>query len=189
MNNILGDDLKYETIVLGGGCFWCTEAIFKMLKGIVSVEPGYAGGHTATPSYDEVSTGTTGHAEVIKIKYAYRVISLDDILTVFFATHDPTLLNQQGDDVGNQYRSIILYNSEQQKEKAIHFIKNLNMSTEIGKPILTEIKPLENFYEAESSHKDYYKNHPEQAYCQVVINPKLKKVKKDFARLLSHKAT
>ncbi|MDP3883236.1 MAG: peptide-methionine (S)-S-oxide reductase MsrA [Candidatus Staskawiczbacteria bacterium] len=187
MNNILTDDFKYETIVLGAGCFWCAEAVFKMLKGIISVDTGYAGGHKENPIYEDVSAGTTGHAEVVQIKYNPRIISLDDIFTVFFATHNPTTLNKQGADEGEQYRSIILYTDEDQKEKAKNFIRKLNLSSKRGKPVVTEVRQLDAFYEAEIHHKDYYKKHPEQKYCQVVINPKLNKVKKKFAKLLKTK--
>ena len=135
-----------ETIILGGGCFWCTEAVFKMLKGIISVEPGYAGGTKENPTYHDVSLGKTGHAEVIKIEYNPKIIPLETILTVFFASHDPTTINQQGNDFGEQYRSIILYANEKQKETSEKFIKNLNNSSKLGKPIVTEVKPLDKFY-------------------------------------------
>lgn len=193
---------KIETAVLGGGCFWCTEAVFKMLKGVVSVMPGYAGGSTpststqggeqsrtigspqAAPTYEEVSSGQTGHAEVTKIEYDPKVISYDDLLTVFFATHDPTTLNRQGSDVGEQYRSIILYSSPEQKKASEDFIKKLNKSHKEGNPIVTEVKPLKHFYEAESYHRDYFAKNPDKPYCQVVINPKLKKAKEKFKTLL-----
>lgn len=174
-----------KTIVLGGGCFWCTEAVFKLLKGIVSIKSGYAGGTKENPTYEEVCSGTTGHAEVVEIKYDPEIISLEKILTVFFASHDPLTVNRQGNDVGEQYRSIILYTTEEQKVAAQNFIDELNKSSKEGFPITTEVKPLEKFYEAEKYHQDYYKNHPEIAYCQVVINPKLEKVKAEFAELLS----
>lgn len=185
MDDFVEDDFNKETVVFGGGCFWCTEAIFKMLKGIISVEPGYAGGEKVNPTYEEVISGETGHAEVVKIIYNSKIISFDDLLTVFFATHDPTTLNRQGNDIGGQYRSIILYTTPEQKIKAKKFIEELNKSSKKGKNIVTHLTPLTVFYEAESEQKDYYKKHPEQAYCQVVINPKLKKVKKEFAKLLA----
>jgi peptide-methionine (S)-S-oxide reductase len=187
MNNILNDDLKYETIVLGAGCFWCTEAVFKMLKGVISVSPGYAGGEKANPIYEEVHSESTGHAEVVKIKYDPKIISFDDILTVFFATHNPTTLNKQGNDVGSEYRSIILYTDDQQKKRIEKFIQTLNASGDKGKTIVTEVKMLGTFYDAEAEHKDYYKNHPEQSYCQIVINPKIEKVKEQFSELLNRK--
>jgi len=177
-------DNNIETVVLGGGCFWCTEAVFKMLKGIVSVEPGYAGGNNPNPTYEQICNGDTGHAEVIKIEYDIKIISLESILTVFFATHDPITKNRQGNDVGEQYRSIILYTNENQKKIAEKFIEELNSSTEKGNPIVTEIKLLNEFYSAEDYHKNYYENNKNQSYCQVVINPKLKKVQEKFAELL-----
>jgi len=184
MDDIFEESLNRETIVLGGGCFWCTEAVFKMLKGVISVESGYAGGNKENPMYGEVISGKTGHAEVIKIEYDPQIISFIKILTVFFATHDPTTLNRQGNDIGEQYRSIILYTSNEQKKQIKKFIKNLNNSSKRGKEIVTEIMALDNFYQAEKEHRDYYKNHPEQAYCRVVINPKLKKVQEKFIELL-----
>ena len=176
--------LNKETIVFGGGCFWCTEAIFKMLKGVISVDPGYAGGSTNNPTYSEVSSGKTGHAEVIKIEYDPSIISLNDLLTVFFATHDSTTLNRQGNDIGEQYRSIILYTNEEQKETSEKFTEEINKSSEKGYPIVTEVKELNKFYFAEQYHKDYYENNKNQNYCQVIINPKLAKVQEKFAKLL-----
>ena len=134
-----------KIIVLGGGCFWCTEAVFKMLKGVISVEPGYAGGHKENPTYEEVCSGNTGHAEAIKIEYNPQIISLKTLLTVFFATHDPTTINRQGNDVGEQYRSIILYSTDEQKKISEDFIKELDNSSSEGKPVVTEVKKLENF--------------------------------------------
>jgi peptide-methionine (S)-S-oxide reductase len=183
-------DKQIKTAVFGGGCFWCVEAVFKMLKGVISVSPGYAGGTPPAsgrnPTYDEVSSGTTGHAEVAKIEYNPSEISFNDLLTVFFVSHDPTTLTRQGNDVGTQYRSIILYSDDEQKTEAEKFIKNLNDSSKEGAPVITEIKPLEKFYEAEDYHKNYYENHKEAPYCQIVINPKLEKVKKEFAALLQN---
>ena len=173
-----------ETLVLGGGCFWCTEAVFKMLKGVISIEPGYAGGSIDNPTYEKVSTGQTGHAEVVKIVYDPSAVSEEALLTVFFASHDPTTLNRQGNDVGEQYRSVILYTTEGQKKISEKFIQDLNNSAEVGKLIITEVKPLAIFYPAEDYHKDYYANNKNQAYCQVVINPKLRKVQEKFANLL-----
>ncbi len=173
-----------KKIVLGGGCFWCTEAVFKMIKGIISIMPGYAGGTVAQPTYEAVCNGTTGHAEVVRIEYDPSIISFNDILTIFFASHNPTTMNRQGHDVGTQYRSIILYSSEEEKVEAEKFITELNNSAELGDPIVTEVKPLETFYEAEEYHRDYYAKHPEQAYCQAVINPKLAKVKEKFGKFL-----
>lgn len=173
-----------KSIVLGGGCFWCTEAVYKMIKGIISIMPGYAGGTVAQPSYEAVCNGTTGHAEVVRVEYDPSIISFNDILTIFFASHNPTTMNRQGHDVGTQYRSIILYSTEEEKVEAEKFITELNNSAELGDPIVTEVKPLETFYEAEEYHRDYYAKHPEQAYCQSVINPKLAKVKEKFGKFL-----
>lgn len=173
-----------ETVIFGGGCFWCTEAIFQELRGVISVMPGYAGGQAENPTYDKVSMGNTGHAEVIKIEYNPGQIKYKDLLTVFFATHDPSTLNRQGNDIGSQYRSIILYTTEEQKHQAEEFIKKLNESSLEGKPIVTEIKPLDKFYEAEDYHREYYRKNTTQPYCQIVINPKLEKLQKEFADLL-----
>lgn len=175
---------RTEIAVFGGGCFWCTEAVFGELKGVISVMPGYAGGRKENPTYEEVCGGTTGHAEVIKIVYEPAQISFADLLTVFFATHDPTTRNRQGNDVGTQYRSIILYANEKQRKEAEEFIEKLNQADE--KPIITELKPLENFYEAEEYHREYYFKNREQPYCQVVINPKLEKLKERFEELLKN---
>ncbi|MDO8620150.1 MAG: peptide-methionine (S)-S-oxide reductase MsrA [bacterium] len=173
-----------EIAVFGGGCFWCTEAVFKMLKGVHSVLPGYAGGTTKNPTYEEVSGGKTGHAEVIRIEFDPTQISLHDLLTVFFASHDPTTRNRQGNDVGTQYRSVIFYTTPEQKKIAEEFIKELNASNKLGKPIVTELAPLGSFYEAENYHKDYFATHPGNPYCELVINPKLQKVQEKFAELL-----
>lgn len=176
--------MKCETILFGGGCFWCTEAVFKMLKGVLSVEPGYAGGSKAKPNYEEVCSGATGHAEVIKIEYDAGVVSLETLLTVFFASHDPITKDRQGNDVGTQYRSIILFQNQEQKDICKKFITDLNNSSQLGAPITTEVKMLDIFYPAEEYHKNYYENNKQQSYCQVIINPKLKKVQEKFAELL-----
>ncbi|PIR69379.1 MAG: peptide-methionine (S)-S-oxide reductase [Candidatus Niyogibacteria bacterium CG10_big_fil_rev_8_21_14_0_10_46_36] len=176
--------MNKKVIVFGGGCFWCTEAVFKMLKGVLSVTPGYAGGTTKDPSYEDVSAHKTGHAEVVRIEYDADIMPLHDLLTVFFATHDPTTPNRQGNDVGEQYRSIILYTDEEQKKEAEAFIEKLNGSMEEGEPIITAIQPLDAFYEAEDYHKDYFEKNPQNPYCQIVINPKLDKVQKEFAELV-----
>ena len=173
-----------ETAVFGGGCFWCTEAVFKMLKGVKSVLPGYSGGAKPNPTYEEVCGGQTGHAEVIEIKYDPAQIKFRDLLTVFFATHDPTTMNRQGADVGTQYRSVIFYTTEAQRDEAAEFIAELNESSEAGSPIVTEIVPLDKFYPAENYHRDYYAKNKGNPYCEVVINPKLQKVQKEFAKLL-----
>ena len=173
-----------DTAVLGGGCFWCTEAVFQLIRGVQKVEPGYAGGTAANPSYDQVSTGTTGHAEVAKITFNPAEISFREILEIFFGTHDPTQLNRQGADVGTQYRSIILYHSPQQKTTAEQIIAELTAEKVYSKPIVTEVKQLQVFYVAETYHQDYYKKHPQAPYCQVVIAPKIAKLQKTYVSKL-----
>lgn len=173
-----------ERIVFGGGCFWCTEAVFKMLKGVVSVTPGYSGGGMLAPTYERVSSGTTGYAEVVEIVYEPKVIKLEDLLTVFFASHDPTTLNRQGADVGTQYRSVIFYENITQRDICQKFIEDINASNKDGAKVVTDVSELKNFYKAEDYHLDYYKNNPNNYYCQVVINPKLEKVQAKFANLL-----
>ena len=174
-----------KTIVLGGGCFWCTEAVFKMLEGVISVTPGYTGGKISNPNYETVSLGKSGHAEVVKVDYDPKAVNFRDLLTVFFASHDPTQVNRQGADIGEQYRSIILYTNEDQKKAALNMIAEINASSEKGASIVTEVKQLEKFFEAEDYHRDYYAKNADQPYCQAVINPKLEKVKKKFAELLA----
>lgn len=174
--------------VFGGGCFWCTEAVFEELNGVISVTAGYAGGSTSAggekPNYEEVSTGKTGHAEAIKIKYDPKKISYQDLLTVFFYTHDPTTPNRQGADIGEQYQSVIFYIDEQQRQQAENFIQQLTTNKAYDKPIVTKIKPLENFFEAEDYHQNFYKNNPEKPYCRLVIAPKVEKLRKQFQNLL-----
>jgi peptide-methionine (S)-S-oxide reductase len=177
-----------KVAVFGGGCFWCTEAVFKILKGVSLVKPGYAGGTTENPTYENVSNGTTGHAEVIYIEYDPSLVAYRDLLTVFFGSHDPTTLNRQGNDVGTQYRSIVLYANEEQKKDAENVIKEINDSHDGGMPVVTEIKPLEKFYDAESYHQDYFALHKDAPYCQIIINPKLEKIQKQFANLLKDHA-
>ncbi len=167
-----------EKVAFGGGCFWCTEAVFKMLKGVSKVLPGYAGGAAEDATYGKVSSGTTGHAEVTYLEYDPKQISFRDLLTVFFASHDPTTVNRQGSDIGPQYRSAIFYTTPEQKAESEKLIKELDA--------VTELAPLERFYEAEDYHKDYFASHPEQAYCQVIINPKLEKIQKEFSQLLKN---
>lgn len=172
-----------DTAVFGAGCFWCTEAIFEELKGVQSVEAGYAGGTVENPTYEQVCSGTTGHAEVARIIFDPSVISYDDLLEVFWTTHDPTTLNRQGADVGEQYRSVIFYLSDKQKESA-EKSKN-NVAPQIwNDPIVTSIEPLKNFYIAEDYHQDYYNNNQTKGYCQYVINPKLEKFRKKFKEKL-----
>ena len=173
-----------ETAVFANGCFWCTEAVFSSLKGVSSVVPGYSGGTMADPTYEKVSDGNTGHAESIKIEFDPSVITYDDLLAVFFNTHDPTTLNRQGNDVGTQYRSAIFYANDEQKKKAEALVKELNDSKAYDKDVVTEVQPLEKFYEAEDYHHEYYAHNADQPYCQLVIAPKLEKLQKKFAELL-----
>ncbi|KKW22588.1 MAG: peptide-methionine (S)-S-oxide reductase [Candidatus Taylorbacteria bacterium RIFCSPHIGHO2_02_49_25] len=190
---------KFERAIFAGGCFWCTEAIFKMLKGVRSVIPGYTGGSAglpqAPPTYEQVSSGKTGHAEVVKITYDPQLTTYHDLLTVFFASHDPTTRNRQGSDVGTQYRSAIFYTTQKQKQIAEDFIREINNSNKLnlpaasgaaqaGKPIVTEVVPLDVFYPAEDYHRDYFAKNPENSYCELIINPKLEKVQKEFIKLL-----
>ncbi|HVM76850.1 MAG TPA: peptide-methionine (S)-S-oxide reductase MsrA [Candidatus Paceibacterota bacterium] len=177
---------KTEIAIFGGGCFWCTEAVFSELRGVISVMPGYAGGTVKNPSYEQVCTGSTGHAEVIRIEFDPAQISFHDLLTVFFATHDPTTLNRQGNDVGTQYRSAVFYTNAAQKTEALKFIKELAASDPGGKPIVTEVTPLspDAFYPAEDYHRNYFKNNRSAPYCQVIIEPKVEKLQEKFAELL-----
>lgn len=176
--------MKTEIAVFGGGCFWCTEAVFKMLKGVVGVQSGYAGGTVANPTYDQVCSGKTGHAEVIRIEYDPSQVPFETLMTVFFASHDPTTLNRQGADEGTQYRSAIFFTTPDQKTAAEKFIADLNASSDKGARIVTEVSPLDRFYLADPYHQNYFARNQEQMYCQVVINPKLEKVQQKFADLL-----
>lgn len=170
-----------DTAVFGAGCFWCVEAVFTELKGVLEVMPGYTGGHVDKPDYKLVCTGTTGHAEVARVIYDPNVITYDELLEVFWQTHDPTTLNRQGHDVGTQYRSAIFYTNEEQRAKAEAYKAELDRSGAFDRPIVTEIVPLKVFHAAESYHKDYYANNPEQGYCQMVVRPKVEKFRKVFA--------
>ncbi|MCL4364405.1 peptide-methionine (S)-S-oxide reductase MsrA [Patescibacteria group bacterium] len=169
----------------GGGCFWCTEAVFQSLKGVVKVTPGYAGGLSKNPNYLEVSSGETGHAEVVEVKFDPKAINYDNLLTVFWNVHNPTSLNRQGNDIGSEYRSLILYVDDVQKVKALRSLARLRLEKQYNGNIVTEIKKLVTFYEAESYHKDYYRKHQDEPYCQIIINPKLDKLKKQFSRLVN----
>src|SRR6202166_5078756 len=173
-----------EIAVFGGGCFWCTEAIFEQLDGVKSVMPGYAGGTVKNPTYRQVCTGKTGHAEVVRIEYDPARLPYRDLMTVFFATHDPTSLNRQGADVGTEYRSVIFYTTDEQKRQAEGLIAQLNGSDPRGNPIVTEVSPLEAFYEAEDYHREYFRNNSAAPYCQFVIAPKLTKLHKNFSEML-----
>jgi peptide-methionine (S)-S-oxide reductase len=177
-----------ETATFGTGCFWCTEAIFKELEGVISVMPGYSGGHTVNPTYKEVCSGETGHAECTQIVYDPTKISYDELLEVFFKVHDPTSLNRQGNDVGTQYRSVIFYHSDEQKRLAEKYKTELDRSGAYDKPLVTQIAPLEKFYPAENYHHDYYEyNKDKNPYCAVVIRPKLEKFRKVFGEKLKAK--
>jgi peptide-methionine (S)-S-oxide reductase len=169
-----------EIATLAAGCFWCTEAAFSIIKGVERIEPGYTGGTVTNPSYGEVSSGTTGHAEAAQIYFDPEVISYKEILEIFFTMHDPTSLNRQGADIGTQYRSAIFYHNQQQKEVAEKLIAELTEEKIWDKPIVTEVMPLKVFYNAETYHKDYYKKHPKEPYCQAVIAPKIAKLQHRF---------
>lgn len=172
---------KTETAVLGGGCFWCTEAIFSSLKGVASVMPGFAGGTAEQPTYETVCSGTTGHAEVVKIEFDPAQISFHDLLEVFFALHDPQTRNRQGADVGEQYRSIILSADAAQQRAARAYLRELTESKAFDRPIVTQVVALTKFYPAEGYHRNYYANNADQPYCEVVISPKLAKLREKFA--------
>ncbi len=175
---------ELEMATIGGGCFWCVEAIFQDVKGIHQVVSGYAGGAVPDPTYKQICTGTTGHAEVTQITFDPSEISYEDILYIFWRTHDPTTLNRQGADVGTQYRSIILYHNEQQKGVAERLKMETDQSGLWSAPLVTEIAPLTTFYAAEDYHQNYYKDNPFQPYCMVVIDPKVRKFRKSFANKL-----
>jgi len=175
---------KREVAVFGGGCFWCTEAVYKQLKGVISVEPGYAGGITENPTYQQICTSTTGHAEVIRVEFDPQVISYKKLLEVFWNTHDPTSLNRQGNDVGSQYRSIILYSSEEQRKTTLKARMQMEENGSFSKPIVSEITSLKKFYPAEDYHRDYFSNHQSQPYCKMIIRPKLQHFSKEYAKLL-----
>ena len=170
--------IKTSKIIFGGGCFWCTEAVFALFKGVIKTMPGYAGGTTNNPTYEDICTGETGHAEVLEIEYDPKLIELETLLDIFFTMHDPTTLNRQGADFGTQYRSIILYISPEQKEKTQNFIKKIQK--DFSEPIVTEIKKLDKFYPAEGYHKNYYAKNPLQPYCSLTISPKVEKIKKTY---------
>jgi peptide-methionine (S)-S-oxide reductase len=170
-----------ETAVLGGGCFWCLEAVFDKLEGVLSVESGYMGGHVEKPTYRQVCEGNTGHVEVVRVSFDRDKLSYDDVLEVFFAIHDPTTLNRQGNDVGDQYRSVIFYNSEEQRQEAQTAIARLNAAHAFPAPIVTTVEPSKQFHMAEEYHQEYFTNNPYQPYCQLVVSPKVKKFQQKFA--------
>lgn len=169
-----------ETVTLGGGCFWCLEAIFLELKGVRSVESGYSGGTMASPSYQDVCTGTTGHAEAVQVVFDPAILSLHDLLSIFFTVHDPTTLNRQGADTGSQYRSVIFYRDNAQKAVAASVMKEIADAKIWDRPIVTELAPFEAFYKAESYHDRYFERNPDQGYCRVVIAPKVQKFREKF---------
>lgn len=173
-----------EKIILGGGCFWCIEAIFQQLRGVTKVTSGYAGGDMANPNYQQVSTGTTNHAEVVQIEFDPTQILLEDMITVFFTMHNPTTVNQQGNDVGSQYRSIILYTQPEQLPIINAVKEQFTKETIYAKPIVTEVVSLTTFYPAENYHQNYYATNSNEPYCSVVISPKLAKLKAKYAKLL-----
>ena len=184
VDSLMSDLSKLKTLVLGGGCFWCIETIFQDIRGVEYVESGYSGGNTPNPTYQEVCTGKTGHAEVVRITYNPEVISLDQLLTVFFHIHDPTTLNRQGADIGTQYRSVIFYSDENEKNTAIRIMDEITSQKLWDDPLVTELSPLSEFYRAEEYHQNYYKKNPDKSYCSLVIAPKLRKFYRDFPHLL-----
>ena len=180
MNNIENK----ETATFGNGCFWCTEAVFQLLDGVISVTSGYSGGTTANPDYKSICTGLTGHAECLQIIYDPAKISFEDLLEVFWKTHDPTTLNRQGNDIGTQYRSVIFYHDEEQKAIAETYMEQLDKSGIFAKPIVTKLEPFTTFYPAENYHQDYYLQNGAAPYCQFIVKPKVEKFKKEFNKKL-----
>jgi peptide-methionine (S)-S-oxide reductase len=182
-------DNKLQTAILAGGCFWCLEAVYDEVKGVKSVESGYTGGHVENPSYKQVCTGMTGHAEAVRITFDPDVVSYRDLLNVFFGIHDPTTLNRQGADVGTQYRSAIFYENEEQKKIAEEVIQNLEEQKIFDKPIVTRLEKLDQFYEAEDYHQEYFANNPYQPYCMAVVAPKVSKFRKHYMDMLKKEQT
>jgi peptide-methionine (S)-S-oxide reductase len=172
-----------QTIVLGGGCFWCTEAVFKEVRGVTDVESGYSNGEAERPSYEQVCTGRTGHNEVVKLTYDPAQVSLRQLLEIFFVVHDPTQLNRQGNDVGTQYRSGIYYTTEEQKQVAEDMVRALSQEKLFGKPIVTEVQPVTHYFPAEEYHQDFFEKNPDQGYCMAVAAPKVAKFRKTFTEL------
>ena len=184
---MMTDGRRVETATLAGGCFWCLDGAFRDLEGVISVRSGYAGGHLADPTYEQVCEGTTGHAEVVEIVYDADVISYRDLLEIFFSLHDPTTLNRQGQDVGTQYRSAVFYHDEGQKAAAEDIIAELETRDAYEDPIVTEVAALDAFYPAEDYHQDYFRQNPANGYCQVVVAPKLAKFRKRYAELIARR--
>ncbi|RZM24500.1 MAG: peptide-methionine (S)-S-oxide reductase [Pedobacter sp.] len=187
MCNVQAQNSKLQKATFGMGCFWCSEAVFQRLEGVVSVRSGYEGGDVPSPSYEDVCTGTTGHAEVIELTYDPSKISYDDLLAVFWKSHDPTTLNRQGADVGTQYRSVVFYNTPEQKATAEQYKAELNKTNAYGKPVVTAITKAQPFYVAEAYHQDYFNKNSDQPYCRLVILPKLEKLDKVFKAKLKKK--
>jgi peptide-methionine (S)-S-oxide reductase len=181
-NGKINPDMGKEVVTLAGGCFWCLEAIFREVKGIEKVVSGYSGGTAVNPSYNEVCSGATGHAESVQLTFDPKTISFKEILAIFFGVHDPTTLNRQGADVGTQYRSAIFYHNQEQKRAAEETIKQLNASKTWGAPVVTQVAPFKDFYPAEGYHQEYYARNPENPYCNVVIAPKLDKFRKQYLK-------
>ena len=177
---IQATNVKSDTVTFGTGCFWCTEAIFQDVEGVISVESGYSGGHVANPTYEQVGSGSSGHAECLNIVFDPAKVTYDELLEIFWQTHDPTTLNRQGNDIGTQYRSVIFYHNQQQKEVAEKYKKELDKSGAYDKPIVTTLEPFTRFYRAENYHQNYYNENGSQPYCQFVIRPKVEKFRKVF---------
>ena len=173
-----------DTLVLGGGCFWCTEAVYVQVRGVLDVESGYSNGHAPKPSYEQVCSGTTGHNEVVKLQYDPSVVSTRELLEIFFLIHDPTTLNRQGNDVGTQYRSGIYFSTPEQQQVAQDLVAELNAAQVYGRPIVTEVLPLANYHAAEDYHQDFFARNPHQGYCLAVAAPKVTKFRQTFARLV-----
>jgi methionine-S-sulfoxide reductase len=186
-NNTQKKASNFETITVGGGCYWCVEAVYENLNGVKSVVSGFAGGKVANPTYEEVCTGTTGHAEVVQITYDKTITDINEIFKVFFTVHDPTTLNRQGADVGTQYRSVIFYKTPEQKKAAESIIAELNKAKVYDSPIVTKVEPFTKFYKAEDYHQNYYSNNKNQPYCKMVIQPKIEKFEKVFKDKLKKK--
>ncbi len=180
----MSEQQPLERATLGGGCFWCLEAVFEMIRGVQKVESGYMGGHVDQPTYRQVCTGATGHAEVVQITYDPKQVSFRDLLTIFFTAHDPTTLNRQGPDIGTQYRSVIFYHNEQQKQIANELIAEFNSQKIFRHPIVTQVTPATTFWVAEDYHQGYFRNHPQQNYCAFVIAPKVAKIRQNFSHML-----
>lgn len=183
-NEITDKNTELEQATLGGGCFWCLEAVYQQVKGVVHVESGYTGGQTVNPDYDSVCSGRSGHAEVVQIHYDPQLITFKQLLEVFFVIHDPTTLNRQGNDAGTQYRSVIYYHNDDQKKQAAEMIQDLNQTDTLNGAVVTELSELPTYYKAEAYHQNYFVNHPDQGYCTFVVSPKVEKFRKTFSALI-----